>query len=109
MAEEQQETRKKEKGGGYAGRATCHLEFSFSSEEEADILLQSIRIEDECYIKTSRDGCIIRAEAEAENPQSLLHTLNDYLSCLAAAKKVILPPRSTQRQHPPGPSQQPPL
>ncbi len=69
---------------------TCALRFSYDSIEEADGLLQALKVDDGIYIHTTRNECVLEATAEADSIQSLMHTINDYLACLSAAERLVL-------------------
>ena len=46
-------------------------------------------MDDAPYIATSVSGRRLVAEAESDSLLSLLHTLEDYLACLAVAEGVL--------------------
>lgn len=82
-------------------KVTCCLTFFFDSSEDAEKVLASLQVDDSTFIKSTLEGNIVKAEAEAGSIMSLMHTVNDYLSCLCAAEKIIRPLRhqETDGQH----------
>jgi hypothetical protein len=67
-------------------RATMRL--AFDSPEEAARLAASLAPENQGYLGTRVDGKDIIAEADADAPLALLHTLDDALACLSAGEKA---------------------
>ena len=53
------------------------------------IINRAVSIDNERYIASKPNGTFIEAEAEAESILSLLHTIDDFLSCVSLAKKSI--------------------
>ena len=71
-------------------RVSCRLEFPYPTERDAELVSRSLRVDDEEeYITTTVEGRTLVAEARAETIKGLLHTLEDYLACLAVAERVL--------------------
>lgn len=70
-------------------KVTCQLTFSYDSEEEARKILSSVQTDNADFVKTHLEGTSFVSEISASGLMSLLHTLNDYLSCLAVAEEII--------------------
>ncbi len=71
-------------------RVSCRLEFPYPTQRDAELVARSLRVDDEkAYIATRVEGRTLVAEARADSPKGLLHTLEDYLACLAVAEKVL--------------------
>ena len=64
------------------------MEFHLSSPEQAKTVAEALAVDDDKYVKTSVEGSTINAVAEAENPKSMMHTLDDYLACAGVAIKA---------------------
>jgi hypothetical protein len=77
-------------------QSRARLTFTFEDAATAEAIAASISLDDEGYIRTSRRGRTITAEAKAGSPMSLLHTLDDYLACLSVAE------RTRREARPPG-------
>ena len=58
------------------------------SNQKAKVVANAVKPENENYIKMKVEGKFIVAEAMAENPLSLLHTLDDFLNCVSLAIKT---------------------
>ena len=69
---------------------TCILEFEFDSEELAVNIADSIKIDDGDFVETKINSNKILAQITSESIPSLLHTLEDYLSCISVAEKSAL-------------------
>lgn len=48
----------------------------------------ALQPENGAWLRTRVEGPVLVAEAEAESPLSLLHTLDDALACLGAAQRA---------------------
>lgn len=72
-----------------AVKVTCLLTFSYGTEEEAKKVLSSVQTDNVDFVKTHLEGSSIVSETSADGIMSLLHTLNDYLSCLTVAEEII--------------------
>lgn len=67
-------------------RATLRLDFA--SADEAQRMADALAPENGLHLRTRIEGSVLVAEAEADAPLSLLHTLDDALACLTAAEKA---------------------
>ena len=64
------------------------LRLRFASPEEASRMAAALAPENATYLRVRVEGSVLVAEAEADAPLALLHTLDDALACLAAAQKA---------------------
>ena len=71
-------------------RMRCRISMSFEldSPEQAKAVAAAVKVDDGGYVKTEVEGMTVRATAEADNPKSLMHTLDDYISCASVAIKA---------------------
>jgi hypothetical protein len=67
-------------------RATLILRFPDAAVARA--VADSVSLDDEGYIRTTRKGATITATATADGPLPLLHTLDDYLACVSVAERT---------------------
>lgn len=70
-------------------KVRCGLRLEFSSGEEAIKILDAVELDNQGYVNTKVEGSSILADIEAASLNSLLHTLDDFLSCTSVAEKVI--------------------
>ncbi|MFQ5909122.1 MAG: KEOPS complex subunit Pcc1 [Thermoplasmata archaeon] len=70
-------------------KVNCLLRFDCESEEEAKRVLSSVHADNEGFVETHLEGSALVSEISAESIPSLLHTLDDYLSCLTVAEEII--------------------
>ena len=70
-------------------KARCELSFQYPSKHVASTVLQATKVDDQGFVTSSlEENCII-ATIEAESVSSLIHTLDDYLSCVSVAEQVV--------------------
>jgi len=70
-------------------KVRCSLRLEFSSETEARKILDAVELDNQGFVVTKVDGSSILADIGAASLNSLLHTLDDFLSCTSVAEKVI--------------------
>jgi len=64
------------------------LRLAFASEDEARRMADALAPENGRHLRVRVEGNVLVAEADADAPLSLLHTLDDALACLSAAEKA---------------------
>jgi aspartokinase-like uncharacterized kinase len=67
---------------------TCTLEFVYQDEQKAENILKTVDVDNYGYVEAVVEGSRIISKIEAKNLKSLLHTLDDYLSCITIAEKI---------------------
>ena len=67
----------------------CTLVFDYGSPEQAQTIFASVSPEDAGYVESEVDGCKITANISSKTLDSLLHTLDDYISCIQVAEKIM--------------------
>lgn len=67
----------------------CRLDFEYATEEQAEAILRSVAVDNGGFITSRREGRRLVSEAQASTPLSLLHTLEDYLACVAVAERIV--------------------
>ncbi|MGI0149014.1 MAG: KEOPS complex subunit Pcc1 [Thermoplasmata archaeon] len=77
-------------------KSVVRLTLTFADAATAQAITAAVSLDDEGYIKTTRQGRTLVAEASADTPMALLHTLDDYLACVSVAE------RTTKEARPPG-------
>ena len=70
-------------------RVTCRLRLELRSPEEAEKIHRSVSLDNDGYLSSGVEGRAIVAEIRAESLNSLLHTLDDFLSCTSVAEKIV--------------------
>jgi hypothetical protein len=68
---------------------TCVLEFEYGDEATARAVHGALAPDNAPHVRARVEGSRVIAEAEAQTPMSLLHTVEDYLACLAVAEKAV--------------------
>jgi len=67
----------------------CRVLIECRSSKNAKLINDSIKIDNEGYLETKVEGNFILAEIETDKILSLLHTLDDFLSCLSLSIKIV--------------------
>jgi len=70
-------------------KSFVRLALSFEDAATAQAVAAAVSLDDEGYIKTTRRGRTLIAEASADGPMALLHTLDDYLACVSVAERTL--------------------
>ena len=68
---------------------TCVLEFDYADEARARAVHGALAPDNVPYVTAHVEGTRVIAQATAQTPMSLLHTIEDYLACLAVAEKAV--------------------
>lgn len=66
------------------------LEFNLGSEEKAGKLLDSLKTDNEGYVKSSIEGNKIILKIGSDNIASLRNTIDDLLACADLAYNIIV-------------------
>jgi len=61
----------------------------FDSSDQAELVHRSVELDNQGFVTTKLEGNTILAEIEASSLNSLLHTLDDFLSCTSVAEKIV--------------------
>jgi len=69
----------------------CEFDFSleFEDAEKAKKILESVRLDNGEWISAKLDGRRILCHANSESIGGLLHTAEDFLSCVSLAEKMM--------------------
>ena len=68
---------------------TAELTLKYSDENIAKDIQQSLRIDDDSFITSKVEDNIVYATIRSKSLSSFLHTIDDYLSCLAVAEHIM--------------------
>ena len=69
--------------------ANCKIQIEFDSEKKVKTVLKSIEVDDFEFVESKANSKILEATINAKSVSSLLHTLDDYLSCISVAVNVV--------------------
>ena len=61
----------------------------FPDRETAEKVLRSVELDNAGYVTARLEDNAILADVDAPSLNSLLHTLDDFLSCTSVAEKVV--------------------
>ncbi len=66
----------------------CTFTLEYDTPDEARAIAASLQPDSQGYLELTIQGCTVTAVARAATVPSLLHTVNDFLSCLSVAEKI---------------------
>lgn len=70
-------------------QAKCKLVIDFDDKTKAENVLKSVKVDDFSFVKSRINNKTLEAEITSNSVSSLIHTLDDYLSCISVAEKVV--------------------
>jgi len=70
-------------------KVNCIIEMKYNDKKTAENILKSVKVDDYNFVDSQLKDNIIVAQISADSIPSLLHTLDDYLSCLSIAEKIV--------------------
>ena len=70
-------------------KISCTLEFDYDSEEQAQAVAKAVEVDNEGFVDMIVEGKKIKSTAESDSIPSLIHTLDDFLSCVSVAERVV--------------------
>lgn len=76
-------------------KVSCELEFRYGSEKTSTAVAGAVSVDDYSFVDTCVEGNKIKAVISADSVMSLVHTLEDYLSCISVAEKLALTPQNS--------------
>jgi len=70
-------------------KISCKIKIDYKNEKQVDTILKSIEVDNLDYIKSEKKENSLITNIESKSISSLIHTLDDYLSCVSIAEKII--------------------
>jgi hypothetical protein len=67
----------------------CTLNFKYNDDAEAKNVVQSVQVDNYSFVNTEIIKNEIISKIESKTLASLIHTLDDYLSCISLAERVV--------------------
>jgi tRNA threonylcarbamoyladenosine modification (KEOPS) complex Pcc1 subunit len=67
----------------------CVIRLEYGEEGDAEIVLRAIEQDNAGYAEAWREGNTIVLKARAKSESSMLHTLDDLLSCVKVAGEMV--------------------
>jgi len=78
-------------------KSSARLTLGFDDLDSARAVAAAVAVDDDGYVRTTRRGRTLIAEAAADGPMSLLHTLDEYLACISVAERTSKAARPRER------------
>ena len=63
--------------------------FEYKNKKNAESIAKSIKVDNYIFVKTKTKDNKIMSEIESDSIPSMLHTIDDYLSCVGVAENII--------------------
>ncbi|MBN1540143.1 MAG: hypothetical protein JW939_08370 [Candidatus Thermoplasmatota archaeon] len=63
------------------------LTITLDTEEEASRVAAALKIDDDDYVSTTREGCVVKGEVTADSVEGVRRAADDWLACLMAVVK----------------------
>ena len=70
-------------------QVNCEIVIDFDDLQEVKTVLNSIKVDDFDFVKSIANDKKLKAIIKTDSISSLIHTLDDYLSCVSVAMKVL--------------------
>jgi hypothetical protein len=67
----------------------CTLNFKYQDPIEAETVVKAVKVDNYNFVDTKVTKNEIVSNIESKTISSLIHTLDDYLSCLSLAERVV--------------------
>ena len=67
----------------------CKMLFEYKNKKNAENIAKSIKVDNYIFVKTEAKENKIISEIESKSISSMLHTIDDYLSCVSVAEKIV--------------------
>lgn len=67
----------------------CEIELSYSSAEEANVVLEAISPDNFQYVTACSEGTKLFIKSYSETPMQMLHTMEDLLACIKIAEETF--------------------
>jgi hypothetical protein len=70
-------------------KVKCNIVIDFKDEIKSETVLKSIEVDNYNFVNSRRNGKKLEAFIESNSISSLIHTLDDLLSCISVAEKIV--------------------
>ena len=70
-------------------KISCKIKIDYENEKQANSILKTIEVDNLDYVKSIKKEKSLITDIESKSISSLIHTLDDYLSCVSIAEKII--------------------
>ena len=67
----------------------CNMKLDFKDKEKAKKIYKSVEVDNYQFVDSNIDKERIIAEINSSSLSSIIHTLNDFLSCISVAEKIL--------------------
>jgi len=70
-------------------KVTCDIVIEYDDVKKTETVSRSIEVDNFGFVKSQTNGKQLEAHIESKSIYSLLHTLDDYLTCVSVAEKIV--------------------
>ncbi len=70
-------------------KVLCKLKFGYKTASEAQAVARAVKVDNYNFVQTELKSSEIISTIESKSIPSLIHTIDDYLSCIGLAERVL--------------------
>ena len=70
-------------------KISCDILIEYDNVKKTNNILKSIEVDNFDFVKTKIDRGKLEAHIDGKSVSSLLHPLDDFLSCISVAEKIV--------------------
>lgn len=70
-------------------KIACDISLEYKNKKDAEIIQHALSVDDDIFVDSTIENNILNAHMKSSSLSSMLHTLDDYLSCVSIAEKII--------------------
>jgi hypothetical protein len=70
-------------------KIVCDISLEYKNKKDAEIIQHALSVDDDIFVDSKIENNILNAHMKSSSLSSMLHTLDDYLSCVSIAEKII--------------------
>lgn len=78
-------------------KINCNLKLTYDTEKQAKQVFESVHIDDASFMNSTQQKNIINTTIQTKSVPSMLHTVDDFLSCIHVAENILTKNSSTQK------------
>lgn len=68
---------------------TCNIKIDFDKDDRVDKVLKAIEVDNFDFVDAKKNGKQLVAVINSNSVSSMLHTIDDFLSCVSVAEKIV--------------------
>jgi tRNA threonylcarbamoyladenosine modification (KEOPS) complex Pcc1 subunit len=69
-------------------KITCEINLNYDTQQQAQHVYESVQVDDASFMNSIRTKKNIKTKIQTKTVPSMLHTADDFLSCVRIAEKI---------------------